>query len=106
LDSSQQEKNNGASKLLVSKNFKEYHLPPLGSVPVRTLTEFYIGAEPTWFDIYSGKIYQTRYFTIAKNTILGRKNLMLIGAAVTGKSTLLKQLANWFSSQRFGVIYR
>ncbi len=89
----------GAPKSLLAKNFREYHLPPAGSVPVRSLTEFYLGADPTWFDIHSGKIYQTRYFSLAKNTILGGKHLMIVGAAVTGKSTLLKQLANWLSSQ-------
>lgn len=87
----------GASKSLISKNFREYFLPTQASLPVRSLTEFYLGAEPTWFDIYSKKIYHTRYFAMSKDILFGTRNLMLIGAAVTGKSTLLKQLAHWFT---------
>lgn len=87
----------GASKSLISKNFKEFYLPTRSNLPVRSLAEFYLGAEPTWFDIYSGKIHRTQYFVTSKDILLGGKHLMLIGSAVTGKSTLLKQLAQWFS---------
>ncbi len=83
----------GASKSLVSKNFKEYQLPNISTVPVRSLSEFYLGAEPTWYDVFSGKIYQTKHFTAAKDAIVSGTHVMLIGAAVTGKTTLLKQLA-------------
>lgn len=77
----------------LSKNFPEFQMPPIESVPVRSLNEFYLGAEPVWYDIYSGKIHETSYFTSAKNAIAGNKNLILVGATLTGKTTLLKQLA-------------
>ena len=83
----------GSAKSLLGKHFSEFKIPPLASVPVRSVNEFYLGAEPTWYDVYSGKIHETSHFTSAKNAIAGAKSVVLIGAAVTGKSTLLKQLA-------------
>lgn len=65
----------------------------LTKVPVRSISEFYLGAEPTWYDVYSGKIHETAHLTTAKNAIAGQKHVVLIGGAVTGKTTLLRQLA-------------
>lgn len=83
----------GAPKSLIGKHFSEFQIPPLAKVPVRSISEFYLGAEPTWYDVYSGKIHETAYFTAAKNAIAGQKHVVLIGGAVTGKTTLLRQLA-------------
>ncbi len=77
----------------LSNVFKEYQIPQLATVPVRSLTEFFLGAEPTWYDIYSGKLHETSHFAAAKNAIIGSKHVVLVGGPVTGKSTLLKQLA-------------
>ncbi len=84
----------GAPKRLLAKRFSEYIIPPVNRVPVRTLSEFYLGAEPTWYDIFLGNLHRTKHFSSAKNSISGGRNCILIGAAVTGKSTLLKLLAN------------
>lgn len=83
----------GAQKSLVGKHFAELQVPPLAKVPVRSISEFYLGAEPTWYDVYSGKIHETTHFTAAKNAIAGHKHVALIGGAVTGKTTMLRQLA-------------
>lgn len=88
------EKNPGAPKRLLDKRFKEYLIPAVTSVPVRTLAEFYLGAEPTWYDIFLGSLHKTKHFSVAQNSIAGGRNCLLIGGAVTGKSTLLKLLAN------------
>lgn len=84
---------NAAVNTLLGKQFPEYKIPAISTVPVRSLRDFYLGAEPTWYDIFSGKIYETSHFGEIKNAIAGKKNVVLIGGAVTGKSTLLKQLA-------------
>jgi len=84
----------GTPKRLIDKRFSEYLIPAVNKVPVRTLAEFYLGAEPTWYDIFLGKLHKTKHFNIAQNSIAGGRNCLLIGAAVTGKSTLLKLLAN------------
>lgn len=83
----------GATRSLIGKNFSEFQIPPLSKVPVRSISEFYLGAEPTWYDVYSGKIHETEHFRAAKNAIAGHKHLVLTGGAVSGKTTLLRQLA-------------
>ncbi|WP_158014352.1 P-loop NTPase [Thauera phenolivorans] len=83
----------GAVRSLVGKHFAEFQIPPLAKVPVRSISEFYLGAEPTWYDVYSGKIHETEHFTAAKNAIASGKNVVLTGGAVSGKTTLLRQLA-------------
>lgn len=88
------EKTVGAPKRLLDKRFSEYLIPAINKVPVRTLAEFYLGAEPTWYDIFLGGLHKTKHFNVALNSIAGGKNCLLIGAAVTGKSTLLRLLAN------------
>lgn len=88
------EKIPGASKRLIDKRFSEYLIPAVNKVPVRSLAEFYLGAEPTWYDIFLGNLHKTKHFNLAKNSITGGKNCLLIGAAVTGKTTLLRLLAN------------
>lgn len=84
----------GAPKRLLDKRFSEYLIPAVNKVPVRTLAEFYLGAEPTWYDVFLGQLHKTKHFSVAQNSIAGGRNCLLIGAAVTGKSTLLKLLAN------------
>lgn len=88
------EKTAGAPKRLLDKRFSEYLVPAVNRVPVRTLAEFYLGAEPIWYDIFLGNLHKTKHFSVAQNSIAGGKDCLLIGAAVTGKSTLLKLLAN------------
>ena len=84
----------GAPKRLLEKRFSEYLIPAVNRVPVRTLSEFYLGAEPTWYDIFLGGLHKTKHLSTAQNSIAGGRNCILIGAAVTGKSTLLRLLAN------------
>jgi len=74
--------------------FPEFDVPAIGSTPARSIIEFYSGAEPSWSDIYSGKIHETAHYLSAKNTIAKGRNLLLLGATATGKSTLIRQLAS------------
>ena len=86
-------KQSGHNKTLLGKYFAEYQIPKLATVPVRSINEFYLGSEPSWYDVYTGKVPETSHFNEAKNAIAGTKHVVLSGGAVTGKSTLLKQLA-------------
>jgi len=88
------EKTAGSPKRLLDKRFSEFLIPLVTKVPVRTLTEFYLGAEPIWYDIFLGGLHKTKHFSVAQNSIEGGNNCLLVGAAVTGKSTLLRLLAN------------
>lgn len=83
----------GAPKRLLDQRFAEYFPPPVQAVPVRSLTEFYLGAEPSWYDVYLGGLHRTKHYAAASNVLAGGKNCLLIGTPLTGKSTLLRQLA-------------
>ena len=55
--------------------------------------------EPTCYDIFLGNLHKTKHLGVVQNSIAGGRNCILIGAAVTGKTTLLKQLANITTDQ-------
>lgn len=77
-------------KVVFSKN-----LIPKGSkgLSVRPISEFIKGNPPIWSDIYSGLVSRTSYFSEVQNKILSRRNNIVLGGPVTGKSTLMMQLA-------------
>ena len=77
--------------------FPNLAIPDLGSVPVRSLLEFYRGAPPTWYDVFSGRLYQTCYHASARNFLSAGKNVLLVGVPGSGKTTLLMQLIKDFS---------
>jgi len=91
-------------KKLIDRRFTEYKIPDVSRVPVRQLAEFYLGADPSWYDIFLGQLHKTEHFASASDVIAGGKSCILVGAAVTGKTTLLKQLAN-SESQTKQVLY-
>ncbi|MDR0541036.1 MAG: SIR2 family protein [Dysgonamonadaceae bacterium] len=64
---------------------------------VRPISEFIKGNPPIWSDIYSGQIYRTSFFSEIQNKILSKKNNIVLGGPVTGKSTLMMQLAAFIS---------
>lgn len=63
------------------------------SLPVRPIIEFFSGNPPTWYDVFSNQIYKTSHFNKIKNHIYSDKNLIIQGAPVSGKTTLLMQIA-------------
>ena len=63
------------------------------NLPVRPIMEFFSGNPPTWFDIFSNQIYKTSYFNKIKNFIYSDRNLIIQGAPVSGKTTLMMQIA-------------
>ena len=73
------------SKNLVPKNNK--------NLTVRPIIQFLKGNPPTWFDIFSFNIIKTSHFDILKNYVYSNKNLIIEGAPVSGKTTLMMQLA-------------
>lgn len=85
------------------ENFKEYLVPDKAGVAVRTITEFYLGAEPSWYDILYGELHKTRHFIQARNASISKKGVVIIGGPLTGKTTLLKLLAA--TSSEFGISF-
>jgi hypothetical protein len=74
------------SKNLVPKS-------PVGLV-VRPIKDFFLGNPPIWTDIFSKQIFQTSHFSKIKDKIFAKKNsIIVIGAPVSGKTTILMHLA-------------
>ncbi len=84
--------------------FPEEVLPELGTVPVRPLLDFYMGAEPTWHDIYSGQLYKTSHFSNIIDSINSGKNTIIIGVPACGKTTLLMQASSDISTSAHKLI--
>jgi mannose/fructose/N-acetylgalactosamine-specific phosphotransferase system component IIB len=70
---------------LVPKNNK--------GLPVRPILEFFTGNPPVWYDIFSNQIYKTSHYNVIRNLVYDSKNLVIQGAPVSGKSTLMMQIA-------------
>lgn len=76
-----------------SELFPLESIPPVGSVPVRPMAEFYSGMAPVWHDIFSNGIHRTEHFYGIINSIQSGTHTMVIGLPACGKSTLLMQTA-------------
>jgi len=63
------------------------------NIPVRPIIEFFTGNPPIWYDIFSNQIYKTSHFNLVRNYIYSEKNLIIQGAPVSGKTTLMMQIA-------------
>lgn len=83
-----------------ASSFKEYTVPEKAQMPVRTLGEFYLGAEPIWYDVFYGNLHKNEHYHKICNSIAAEKNIVLTGGALTGKTTLLKLLT--ITSADFG----
>ncbi|MDD3150933.1 MAG: hypothetical protein PHV68_08870, partial [Candidatus Gastranaerophilales bacterium] len=73
--------------------FPEFNVPASIEVPSRPLVRFYTGEPPIWSDIFSGRIYKTKYYGKIENEILGGHNVIVTGLTASGKTTLMMQLA-------------
>ncbi|MFO5902410.1 SIR2 family protein [Pseudomonas aeruginosa] len=87
-------------RIRAASSFKKYTVPEKAQMPVRTLGEFYLGAEPIWYDVFYGNLHKNEHFQRISNNIAAKKNVILTGGALTGKTTLLKLLT--ITSADFG----
>lgn len=62
----------------------------------RPIKEFFTGSSPIWSDILENQIFKTHYLSLVYDRILekNKRGVIIIGAPVSGKSTLLMQIAN------------
>ncbi|MCV6003945.1 hypothetical protein OFO99_31380, partial [Escherichia coli] len=61
----------------IESKFEEYKIPTLSSVPVRSLSEFFLGAEPIWYDIFTNKIHKTTHLQRTKNESFKPKHVLI-----------------------------
>ena len=73
--------------------FPNLSIPEVGSVPVRPLADFFIGAPPTWSDVFSHRLHRTEHFARIRDLLLGKQNVLVVGIPASGKTTLMMQLA-------------
>jgi tetratricopeptide (TPR) repeat protein len=73
--------------------FREYAIPPAGTVPVRPLRDFYLGAAPSWSDIYSNALCKTSHYGAIVESINSGKHTVVLGIPACGKTTLMMQVA-------------
>lgn len=78
--------------------------PNTSNIPLREISEFYLGSAPTWSDIYAPNLYKTNYFKTIKNDILSAKNNIILGIPGSGKTTLLMQLAAFIDFNGYKII--
>ena len=76
-----------------AKSFPTETIPKPGSVPNRPIIHFLSGAPPVWSDIFSHQLHRTEHHSDLRNLLLGRRNALVIGIPVCGKTTLMMQLA-------------
>lgn len=71
----------------------------------RPIVSFFRGLQPLWGDITSNNIFKTSYYRTIINAARDlRKNILLIGAPLTGKTTLSMQVA--YDIDSFGLKLR
>lgn len=80
-------------KTLTRDIFPQESIPDIGQVPVRPIIDFYLGAAPSWNDVFSGRLYRTSHFAKIQNSINSGKHTIVIGLPASGKTTIMMQIA-------------
>jgi hypothetical protein len=78
---------------LPTRTFSCGGIPTFAAAAQRPVQSFFLGSEPEWSDVYSTQVIKRRIFSYIKNIILSGENTVLVGVPLSGKTTLLKQLA-------------
>ena len=73
--------------------FPEYSIPAIGTVPVRSLDKFLLGAAPLWHDVFSGELARASHYRQVIDCINAGKHGIFIGIPACGKTTLMMQVA-------------
>lgn len=79
---------------------------PVGRVPrrdeiaQRPVRKFFLGAEPTWSDAYSPQIVKRRINNKVLDLALSGKSVAIVGLPLSGKSTIMRQVAIELSENR------
>ncbi len=81
------------SEASTSQLFPKEAIPDIASVHSRPIVDFYLGAAPSWYDIFSGNLHRTQHYGKIRDAINSGKHTVVIGLPACGKTTLLMQVA-------------
>lgn len=63
----------------------------------RPIEDFYRGMPPNWVDILRNVIYRTSFYKEIENSVFSKKHTIIIGAPVSGKTTLAMQVGEFIN---------
>ena len=76
--------------------FPEWAIPDIGSVPVRPIFDYFRGAPPTWYDVYSGQLSTTSHHAKVRDALNSGQHALITGIPGSGKTTLMMQVLKDF----------
>ena len=76
--------------------FPEWAIPDVGSVPVRPIFDYFRGAPPTWYDVYSGQLSTTSHHARVRDALNSGRHTLITGIPGSGKTTLMMQVLKDF----------
>ena len=85
--------------------FPKEAIPKIGTVPPRPIREFYLGAPPSWYDIYHGNIPRTHHFAKLMDMIHSGRHVVVTGIPGCGKTTLMMQAAAELSVEKHKLVF-
>ena len=83
-------------ELATGELFPEWVIPDIGSVPVRPIFDYFRGAPPTWYDVYSGQLSTTSHHAKVRDALNSEQHTLITGIPGSGKTTLLMQVLKDF----------
>lgn len=75
-------------------------VPAVGEVAQRPIRNFFLGAEPEWSDAYSNQVIRRRINSAVKNSVYNGRHVAVVGLPLSGKTTILKQVAAEIAADR------
>lgn len=86
--------------------FSKNLVPKSGiGLAVSPISGFFMGNPPTWSNIFGGQIFKTSHFSKIQNNIYSRQNSIVLGGPVTGKTTLMMQLAVYSEIEGYKLVF-
>jgi len=71
----------------------------------RPIEEFYCGMAPIWSDILRNVIFRTSHYKEIEDSVFSDKHTIIIGAPISGKSTLAMQVAHFINYKGEKLIF-
>jgi len=78
-------------------------IPSAALAAKRPIRSFFLGAEPEWSDAYSNQVVRRRINSAIKNSIYTGKHVAIVGLPLSGKTTILKQIAVELAAERTAI---